>query len=77
MPSKQGDVGLLHDPVAQHLLQAKGVLATQDICSQKRYLKGVVVVVKLALFERMSHVASTGVPRPWIRRPRRGLATVT
>src|SRR2546429_1993534 len=25
MPSKQGDVGLLHDPVAQHLLQAKGL----------------------------------------------------
>ena len=24
MPTKQGDVGLLHDPVAQHLLQAKG-----------------------------------------------------
>src|SRR2546430_15051441 len=24
MPSKQGDVGLLQDPVAQHLLQAKG-----------------------------------------------------
>ena len=25
MPSKQGDVGLLHDLVAQHLLQAKGL----------------------------------------------------
>jgi pyridoxamine 5'-phosphate oxidase-like protein len=24
MPTKQGDVGLLHDPVAQHLLQSKG-----------------------------------------------------
>src|SRR5437763_9391995 len=24
MPTTQGDVGLLHDPVAQHLLQAKG-----------------------------------------------------
>ncbi len=24
MPSKQGDVGLLQDPVAQQLLQAKG-----------------------------------------------------
>jgi len=36
------------------------VLATQDICSQKRCLKGVVVVVKWALFERMAHVASTG-----------------
>ena len=24
MPTKQGDVGLLHDPVAQQLLQSKG-----------------------------------------------------
>ena len=24
MPTKQGDVSLLHDPVAQHLLQSKG-----------------------------------------------------
>ncbi len=36
------------------------VLATQGICSQKRRLKGVVVVVKQALFERMSDGASTG-----------------
>jgi hypothetical protein len=36
------------------------VLATQDIRSLKRRLKGRVVVVKQALFERMAHVASTG-----------------
>jgi hypothetical protein len=35
------------------------VLATQDIRSLKRRLKGRVVVVKQALFERMAHAAST------------------
>jgi hypothetical protein len=39
------------------------VLATQDICTQKRRLKGVEVVVKQALFVQMSHVASTGIRR--------------
>jgi hypothetical protein len=39
------------------------VLATQDIRSQKRRLKGRVVVIKQALFERMAHVASTGGKR--------------
>jgi len=37
------------------------VLATQDICSHKRRLKGGVVVVKHALVERMAYVASTRV----------------
>jgi hypothetical protein len=36
------------------------VLATQDICWRKRRLKGGVVGAKQALFEWMSHVASTG-----------------
>ena len=35
------------------------VLATQDICSQKQCLNGVIAVGKEALFERMSYVAST------------------
>jgi hypothetical protein len=39
---------------------APPVLATQDICSHKRYLKGVIAGGKSALFERMSNVASTG-----------------
>ncbi len=42
-----------------NLKQRLVVLATQDLRSQKRCLKGVVVVVKQALFERMAHVAST------------------
>jgi hypothetical protein len=37
------------------------VLATKDICLQKRRLKGGDVVVKQALFERMCQVASTVV----------------
>jgi len=46
MASGQGDRG--------------AVLATQDICSQKRRMKGGVVVVKQALVERVVHRASTG-----------------
>lgn len=49
-------------PTDNYLLtdfRKKPVLATWDICSQNRRLKGV-VVVKRALFKWMSHVASTG-----------------
>ena len=58
---KQLKDGCLHALSTRFARWTKPVMATKEIYSHKRCLKGGVVVVKQALFEWMVHVASTGI----------------